>query len=432
MRAARFWSWIVTVIVISCAFANGQAKHRVLYSFGTNGGVNDGWLPNGELVFDAGGNIYGTTSIGGMAGELCSDGCGTVFELSPISGGGWSESIIHVFSDDQDGMTPLSGLILGGEENLYGTTEGSGNPQCQAPDCGTVFELSPSGNGAWTETVLYAFTGVPDGQGPLAPLIFDAAGNLYGTTGAGGVNGYGTAFELSPPLLPGGTWTEKILYSFCQAGGGKCSDGAFPDAGLVFDGFGNLYGTTTLGAIDTFWGLVYELSPSPNGSWTETALYKFDGTHGGESEAGLTFDASGNLYGTMEYGGSEGPGCFKDPHPPNSVACGGVFRLAPRVGGGWTEKAFLFDGTNGGNPIAGVIVDGDSVYGTTYVGGNGYGTIFEIKGTKETVIYIFCSRSNCIDGSAPFGTITLNGGQLFGTTQSGGLHNQGTVFSVAP
>jgi uncharacterized repeat protein (TIGR03803 family) len=431
VRAMKLSTLCMALIVLGCTFANGQAKHTVLYSFGTNGGVKDGWLPNGELVFDSAGNIYGTTSLGGSATSLCTDGCGTVFELSPISGGGWSETIIHSFSDGQDGLNPESGLLLDREGNLYGTTGGSGNPQCQAPDCGTVFELSQSGNGTWTETILYAFTGVPDGQGPLAPLIFDGSGNLYGTTGAGGPNGYGTAFELSPPLLSG-SWTETILYSFCQVEVGKCSDGAFPDAGLVFDSLGNLYGTTTLGAIDTFWGLAYELSPSPDGSWAEAVLYRFDGTHGGESEAGLTFDGSGNLYGTMEFGGSKGPHCYKDPHPPNSVACGGVFRLSPKVGGGWTEKAFLFDGTNGGNPVAGVIVDGNSIYGTTYAGGYGFGTVFKITGRKEILIYTFCSQSNCIDGSNPFGTITLHAGQLFGTTQSGGPFNQGTIFSITP
>jgi len=432
VRAMKLSILCIALIVLGCTFANGQAKHTVLYSFGTNGGVKDGWSPNGGLVFDAAGNMYGTTSFGGLVTGLCGSGCGTVFELSPISGGGWGETIIHSFSDAQDGLDPESGLILDDQGNLYGTTLGSGNGQCQSPYCGTVFELSPSGNGTWTETVLYAFTNAPDGVEPLGSLTFDAAGNLYGTTAGGGLNGYGTAFELSPPLLPGGAWTETILYSFCQVEVGKCSDGAGPFGGLVFDNFGNLYGTTTHGAVSKIWGLVYELSPNIDGSWTESVLYKFDGTHGGVSEAGLTFDPSGNLYGTLESGGSKGPHCFKELYPPYSVACGGVFRLAPKVGGGWTEKAFLFNGTDGGNPMAGVVLDGNSIYGTTYTGGYAYGTIFKITGTNETVIYKFCSRINCPDGAGPFGAMTLKSGKLFGTTEGGGAFNQGTIFSITP
>jgi uncharacterized repeat protein (TIGR03803 family) len=268
---------------------------------------------------------------------------------------------------------------------------------------------------------------------PVAPVIFDAEGNLYGTTYSGGTNGFGTVFELSPPSLPGSSWTESILYDFCQVGGPrKCSDGAYPNAGVVLDGSGNVYGTTTNGAVQRVWGLVYELSPHSGGAWTQSVLHKFDASNGGIPEAGLSFDTAGNLYGTVYSGGLSGSTCNKEMYPPYSIACGGAFRLTPSREGGWIEGKFLFSGQNGGNPLVGLVVDGSSVYGTTSKGGKGYGTVFRIMGGgSETVLYKFCSRSNCTDGDTPNG-ITLNNGQIFGVTQHAGAYNQGVVFSIAP
>jgi uncharacterized repeat protein (TIGR03803 family) len=432
MRPARFWTLFIVFVGLGCGFASAQVKYSVLYAFGTKGGTNDGWSPNGGLVFDAVGNIYGTTGAGGNVSALCPDGCGTVFELSPAVGGGWTETLLHLFSDSQDGLNPSSGLVFDAKGNLYGTTAGNFSSNCQAPDCGTVFELSPEPNGTWTETVLYSFGELPDGQVPVAPVAFDVLGNLYGTTDIGGLNGYGSVFELSPPSFPGSDWTESILYNFCQVGGPQeCSDGADPYAGVVLDNFGNLYGTTTSGGRARFWGLAYELSPNSAGTWTETVLYEFNQKNGGTPEAGLSFDAFGNLYGTTEFGGLKGAHCAKETFPPYSVACGGAFRLTPKVGGGWGEASFLFSGEDGGNPLAGLALDGATLYGTTYEGGHGYGTVFRISGRDEAALYKFCPGSTCTDGARPWG-ITLNGGRLYGVTEAGGAYSQGVVFSIAP
>jgi uncharacterized repeat protein (TIGR03803 family) len=434
VRSAKLWILCAVLVSLSGVFANAQAKYNVLYAFGTNGGGNDGWSPNGGPAFDGLGNMYGTTYFGGgNTSNLCPDGCGTVFEVSPIAGGGWAEKLLHSFADNQDGLHPSSSLVLDAQGNLYGTTAGTGGDTCQAPECGTAFELSPALDGTWTESILYSFTGPPDGVDPVAPVIFDAEGNLYGTTYSGGTNGFGTVFELSPPSLPGSSWTESILYDFCQVGGPrKCSDGAYPNAGVVLDGSGNVYGTTTNGAVQRVWGLVYELSPHSGGTWTQSVLHKFDASNGGIPEAGLSFDTAGNLYGTVYSGGLSGSTCNKEMYPPYSIACGGAFRLTPSREGGWIEGKFLFSGQNGGNPLVGLVVDGSSVYGTTSKGGKGYGTVFRIMGGgSETVLYKFCSRSNCTDGDTPNG-ITLNNGQIFGVTQHAGAYNQGVVFSIAP
>ena len=413
--------------------AYSQTKETVLYSFGTNGGTSDGWAPSGALIFDSAGNMYGATSAGG--GNLsnnCPNGCGTVFELSPISGGGWSESILHAFAEGEDGVSPLSGLVFDTQGNLYGTTVGLGG-DCQPPDCGTVFELSPTLDGAWTETTLYSFTGFPDGYEPLAPVTFDAQGNLFGTTSSGGANNVGTVFELSPPSFPGGNWSETIVYSFCQAGGeDKCSDGAIPYGGVVLDGAGNLYGTTLLGGTQPKWGVVYELTPTlGGGTWTESVLHNFNGTDGGEPEAGLSFD-EGNLYGTVSSGGLSGSSCLEEQYPPYSLVCGGAFRLTPKVNGGWSANSFLFQGKNGGNPQAGLSMNGTSAFGTTFRGGTyGRGTVFSIVGNgNEKVLHSFCQVfPKCYDGTEPAG-VTLNGGVIYGITQYGGVYDQGVVFSI--
>src|ERR1019366_10683573 len=163
---------------------------------------------------------------------------------------------------------------------------------------GTVFELTPGADGSWTEKVLYSFGNYPDGSEPSAGLVFDAAGNLYGTTSLGGTYAYGTVFELTPTI--GGSWIETVLYSF---GGGTDGDG--PLAGLIFDAAGNLYSTTLRGGTYNY-GTVFELTPIAGGGWTEKLLHSFiyDGTDGNLPYAGLIFDAAGNLYGTTVNGGT--------------------------------------------------------------------------------------------------------------------------------
>ncbi len=193
-----------------------------------------------------------------------------MFELTPTGGGGWTERVLYSFGNTPDGAIPVVGLIFDATGNLYGaTTEGGTHGD------GTVFELTPTGGGGWTERVLYSFGNTPDGAYANAVLIFDGAGNLYGTTELGGANGpYGTVFELTPTA--GGGWTEKVLHSFANG-----TDGARPLASVIFDAAGNLYGTTTEGGTNRD-GTVFELTPTAGGGWTETLLHSFNnnGTDG--------------------------------------------------------------------------------------------------------------------------------------------------------
>ncbi len=400
----------VTLLVTS-TWASTNWYEKVLHSFG-NG--TDGYMPSTSLIFDAAGNLYGTTQYGGGANAY-----GTVFELTPAGGGNWTETVLYSFRSGTDGAVPGAGLIFDAAGSLYGTTTAGG------PNNGTVFELTPTAGEGWTEQVLYRFcsqANCADGQYPYGGLIFDAAGNLYGTTEFGGTNGYGTVFKLTPTA--GGGWTETVLHSF-----GSGTDGASPFVGLIFDAAGNLYGTTTYGGTYGV-GTVFELTPTAGGDWLETVLYSFgiNGlSDGGYPWAGLIFDAAGNLYGTTFYGGTYNRGT--------------VFELTPMSGGGWTETVLHSfnpnNGTDGFNPYAGLIFDAaGNLYGTAYYGGSyGGGTVFELTpaaggGWTETVLRSF---GNGTDGFWPYaGLIFDHAGNLYGTTEYGGTHNYGTVFELTP
>ncbi len=270
------------------------------------------------------------------------------------------KKVLHSFGHGTDGTLPRGGVVLDAAGNLYGTTFEGG-----IHGVGTAFELSPQADGVWTETVLHSFNGA-DGWFPEAGLIFDTAGNLYGTTGLGGIHEFGTVFELSP--REGGGWAEKVLHSFNENG----VDGSLPYASLIFDVAGNLYGTTYYGGIHTceghYCGTVFELSPK-DGGWSEKLLHSFgNGTDGTLPQSSLAIDAAGNLYGTTYYGGIH--------------AAGVAFELSPREGGGWTETVLhsFGNGNDGADPQAGMIYVDGNLYGTTYFGGgeDGFGTVFEI------------------------------------------------------
>ena len=261
--------------------------------------------PQGDLLFDQAGNIYGTVEDGGAC-----QFCGIVYELTPGQGG-WQGKALHEFQMNGDGTQPFGGVVADPAGNLYGVTEFGG-----AYGQGTVFELSPSGSG-WAETILHSFNpnGI-DGDRPMAGLVIDASGNLYGTTPSGGSNAQGIAFELSP--VQGG-WLYSVLYSFIAASG---NDGPYsgPEDKLAVDSGGNLYGTTyTDGAYDC--GSVFELSPSSSGTWQYTSLHDFTcGTDGGWPVSTVTFDEGGNLYGTASGGGN-----LSDC----GGGCGVVWRITP-------------------------------------------------------------------------------------------------------
>ena len=252
-------------------------------------GGNDGSGPSAGLTPDAGGGFYGTTSTGGAWG------IGTAYRFWR-TGDSWHFQALYAFdglNNLRDGFAPYAGLVIGSDGSLYGTTHagGQGSDCAQRYGCGTVFRISPGANiGAWDEAVLHGF-GYSDGSNPdHGDLVFDHAGNLYGTTRNGGANGQGTVFELTSNR---GAWTETVLHSFGEV------DGASPLSGVVFDGQGNLYGTTSAGGADGM-GTVYRLQPSGAG-WGEDVLYSFtNGIDGSTPVAGLIVDTSGNLYGAQK------------------------------------------------------------------------------------------------------------------------------------
>ena len=276
----------------------GVWHERLLHSFNNNG--TDGYVPVAGLTLDAAGDLYGVTAQGGTSVGCGSAGCGTVFELIPHSGG-WAEKILTDFADDGfAGYSPAASLIFDAHGNLYGTTNFGGSA---TTDWGTVFELAPAARGKWTETVLHSFSdNNGDGYFLIAGVVFDSLGNLYGTTYQGGDFGAGTVFDLSPS--GGGVWTETLLHSFALGAG----DAALPLYGpLVFDAAGNLYGTTQEGG-NGFDGTVFELTPGTGGTWTETLPWKFSGTDGLNPETGLILDTDGRLYGTTPGGGTRNDG----------------------------------------------------------------------------------------------------------------------------
>ncbi|MGB7586016.1 MAG: choice-of-anchor tandem repeat GloVer-containing protein [Terriglobales bacterium] len=416
------------LVVLLSGMAFSQAQYKVLWNFGGSG---DGIFPLSSLIFDQAGNLYGTTEGGGSSTG------GTVFRLSPNQDGTWTETILYSFCQDAfcaDGLYPHAGLLLDKRGNLYGTTYSGGNQPCSflSSGCGTVFELSPSQGSSWTETVLYNFCSNDvdedclDGALPVSQLTADASENLYGTTSTGGPAGEstlccvgGTVFKLSHAKSG---WTETALYSFCPNGGPVCLDGAGPQAGVTFDKTGNLYGTTQAGGdpASRGAGTVYKLSAGANG-WTETVLLadRYPFRNGVGPVGAISFDVAGRIYTTFSAGGK--------------FNFGGVVKLIPAG----RHELYWFNGQDGATPMAGVLVDSQNaaLYGTTSVGGSAQqGTLFSITAPEqETILYNFCSQANCTDGAQPqAGLLMDKAGNLYGTTTRGGANGLGVVYEIMP
>jgi uncharacterized repeat protein (TIGR03803 family) len=424
---SRYKSLVVTgssflvIFMVVLPVAQAQSDFKTLHRFTDR---RDGGFPNG-LILDGEGNLYGTTGLGGAYGH------GAVFELSPNTHGSWTESVLYSFcsaDNCSDGDEPAAGVIFDGSGNLYGTTNRGG-----AQSGGVVFKVTPRAGGRWTESVLHSFcsnSNCGDGKESDAGLIFDGAGNLYGTTLAGGSEGEGVVFKLKPRT--DGRWTESVLYSFCSAA--NCSDGSEPLAGLIFDGTGNIYGTTAIGGAQG-WGVAFVLIPTASGIWKEKVLHHFRaGTDGADPFAGLIFDAVGNLYGTTTAGGN----C-----KIATSGCGIVFELTPRANGNWREKILhRFAGRDGRGPTAGLIFDvAGSLFGTTTVGGDlncgsgvGCGVVFRLArnsqhGWSETVLHDFANRP----GGFPWAGLASDAeGNLFGTTMGDYPKTFGSAFEITP
>jgi uncharacterized repeat protein (TIGR03803 family) len=393
--------WLCGVILfcVVAATASHAQTEAVLYPFT---GGSDGSEPTSSLTWNNG-NLYGTTYAGGS-------GYGTVYELSPNGTGGWSETTLYSFCQQAncaDGENPLySYLMFDSQGNLYGTASGGG-----ANGYGLVFELTNT-SGTWQETILHNFTNAPDGANPGNGLIMDTAGNLYGMTFAGGTgNGNGCVFELSPS---GTGWTERVIYDIDSTHSGLTLGPPSGSAGNI------IYGTT--------YGTVFQLTPTAKGSWFSTVLFTFtnSATQGAGPVGSLVLDSAGNLYGATEAGGTNNAGV--------------VFKLAPAQSGSWTETVlFTFGGSgkfgpNGADPWGGVIFDNNgNLYGTTKLGGiKGAGTVYELaangKGAyQERVVFNFDGE----DGADPkAGLVMDSSGYLYGTTYGGGANGEGAVFQA--
>jgi uncharacterized repeat protein (TIGR03803 family) len=395
----------LALILVSGALA--APKYQVLHAFS---GGNDGGGLWSSLLLDKHGNVYGTTISGGQKGKG-----GTAFKLSRRANGTWSQTVLYSFcsvSNCTDGGGSFAGLIFDTAGNLYGTTVGGGTH-----DSGVAFELTPSSQG-WTEAVLYNFCSLPgckDGGSPMAGLIRDKAGNLYGT-------GY-VAFELSPDS---GAWKLTILHEFPNHNG----DGSDPYA-VVMDTAGNLYGGTEHGGgggCDAGCGTAYQLKPMADGKWKENILHEFY-THSGDGAfpgGALFLDGAGNLYGTTDVGGATGDGT--------------VYKLTPRPDGRWNE-IILHDftgGANGDGPSGGVVMDKvGNLYGTTIAGGDPNcecGVVYKLTPqTGGKWNYTVLHRFTGYDGAQPAANVILDSkGNLYGTTITGGAGGAGVAFELTP
>ena len=424
--------FLAGIVIAASTLAFGQTE-SILHNFIA---MPHGGTPQAPLVADASGNFYGTTAWGGTYGW------GAVYKLSLAANGKWTQTVLYSFQGGTDGGTPVAGLIFDSAGNLYGTTSGDtelyelGSGCYIANTCGTVFELSPNSNGSWTETVLHTFGAIGDGAFPMGPVIFDKAGNLYGTTEYGGTGIFGTVFELSPAA--GGTWTNSILYNFTDE-----ADGGLPVAGVALDTAGNIYGTTWYGGDINCnneqgyqpygCGTVFELTHNSNGSWSESVLQSFNWDNGAFPLGNVVLDTKGNVYGTTQYG--PGLNC--------SVGCGTIFKIAPSNGTWISSIVYTFaGGSDGQGPVSGLVEDANgNFYGTTSDGGSttgctyGCGTVFELSPTKgpaftEKVLHSFAGSASApygADGYDPVaGLILDSAGNLYGTASQGGSVSAGT------
>jgi uncharacterized repeat protein (TIGR03803 family) len=356
--------------------ASGQ--ETILYTFTGN---PDGQEPKSGVTLDAAGSLYGTTYTGGL------DNSGIVYKLDTAG----HETALYTFQGGTDGGNPLSGVTLDSEGNLYGTAYGGG----PAGD-GVVYKLDSAGH----QTVLHGFTGPPDGASPVAGVVRDSTGNLYGTTRYGGTYDAGTVYKVDAASQ------ETVLYSFTGL-----TDGSNPDAGVILDSLGNLYGTTFGGGLG---GVVYKLDMAGN----ETVLHGFEGTDGSLPYAGVIRDPAGNLYGTTT-----------SSYP----AVAGVVYKLDSAG----NETILYnfessgDSYNGGAPYGGVVRDPKGgLYGTTLGGGSSNsGVVYMLDAAgRETVLYSFTGSS---DGGKPYAGVTRDpAGNLYGTASTGGQYGGGVVFKV--
>jgi len=360
-------------------------------------------------------SLYGATLAGGASNQ------GAVYELSPPAAGGktWTEAVLYSFTGANDGGQCWGNVVFDSQGALYGVTLAGGEGLA-----GTVYQLTPPAveGGAWTEAVLHSFTGGADGGSP-AGIMFGSNGSLYGTATTGGASNQGTAFQLTPPAAPGDTWTYAVIHNF---GGGK--DGASPGAALIAGSKGTLLGTTYLGGASNA-GTVFQLTrpTKVGGAWTEAVIYSFTGgSDGGYPDAALTAVASGALYGTASYGGATQDGTAFELTPP------------AETGGAWTYTllhSFAGEG-DGTHPYGAIVSTSTGLLGTTFSGGStGDGTIFALKpptvsGDPWTEVVVYDFSGSTAGGNPLGGLVPGSSGVVYGTTFAGGSIGDGTIFQI--
>jgi len=406
--------WLV--IALSTVLAPAQT-FQILHNFT---GGRDGANPEDGLTIDRNGNLYGTASAGGIHGYGCQNfrgtqGCGAVFELAR-SGSGWILRPLYDFPDNTG--TNGSGVAIGPDGALYGPGKGTGG--CTDYNaCGSVFRVSPpptpcaSFTCNWQETVLHQFTGTPDGSYPSSRVIFDSAGNLYGTTVFGGQQGNGAAYELS---RNGGSWTENIIHTFNV--NNQDLGVIFPGGQLAIDPSGNLYGPAACNsAIGCFYGAVWELQ-ALQGGWNFNELFQFNGNNG-YSPAALIRDSSGNLYGST-MGTSLGN---------NDSAA--VYELT-FSNGAWHYNLLYDYGRFGEDSTADLVMDSaGNIYGADAITGDGY--IFKLTRSGDSWTFSRLHSFTGPDGAGASGQIVIDSaGNLYGTTSVGGAYGYGVIWEITP
>lgn len=425
------------IMILTILTQSAQAQtYTVIYNFT---GGSDGAAPEAGVVIDRAGNLYGTTSARG--GFMS----GTVFRLAR-RGSGWILSPLYSFTGGNDGQFPVAPVTIGPDGNLYGITFNGGDSGCEL-GCGTVFKLTfparvcEAANCPWTESVLYRFTGGSDGGNPTGYVTFDAADNIYGTTEGGGSANEGTVFKLAHS---GSSWTESVLHSFNAQ-----SDGEFPQSGVIFDSAGNLYGTAMFGGPNND-GTVFELTPSGSG-WTEQTLYGFTGeSDGAYPVGGLIFDLAGNLYDSASSAGPNNGGTAFELSPSGDtwmftmlygLTCSGDW-CYDSLDGADRHSAFLPPRfSNSPGPQANLLMDAaGNLYGTTFSDGPyGCGSVFKL--TPSGGGWIYTSLHDFTGGTAgcmSAGNVAMDAsGNLYGTASIGGTGRCtqspcGIVWEITP
>ncbi len=394
----------ITLLFLIAAVTSQPVHAQTLTVLHNFNGFPDGRMPEAGLTLDGAGNVYGTTTYGGDPDCDNGAGCGTVFSLKHENRG-WILGVLQTFTGI-NGLYPLGRVVFGPDGALYGTVAAGGPP----PAFGLIFRLSlppticRSVSCPWTETQLYRFQGLSDGAQPMSEVLFDQAGNFYGTA-EGGARGYGVVYKMTHS---GSDWTYGVIYSFTGA-----PDGSRPYAGVAFDQAGNLYGTTWLGG-DQNLGSIYELMPS-GGSWQETILHSFPSSGFVSPYAGVTLDQAGNLYGGTAANGSANRETIYGLSPAN-----GRFTTLNRIGNSVLAD-LTFD--SAGN-----------LYGTfssdTF---SECGEVFELSPQGGNWIYTTLHSFQGSDGCQPASTVLMDAnGNLFGTTTKGGTFNDGVVWEITP